>query len=103
MTKKTNTYRRIKTVALATRILEYLSTKKKMASLTDVSAAVEQPEATVMCHLATLRDHGFVSEVNGKYTLGMKVALMWARMKASLDSKRQEIDEQIKALEVVDG
>jgi len=103
MAKESNTYRRIKAVEIATRVLEYLSTKKNMATLTDVSTALELPAATVMCHLETLKDRGFVTEINGAYTLGMKVAMLWARIKANLEGKIREMESQVKTLEGPNG
>lgn len=91
-------YRRIEAVKKTTEILEYLAGVKEAADGPQIAAAVGLPIGTVMCHLATLEEAGFVTCVGGGYKLGMKLALFWARVKSSLEGQR---DRTIAALDSI--
>ncbi|GFO61186.1 hypothetical protein GMST_35110 [Geomonas silvestris] len=90
------TYRRIEAVSKAIQILEFLATQKELATGPEIGRAVDIALGTVMCHLVTLEEAGFVQQVGGAYRLGMKLAIFWARVKSNLEGeiarKRQDLE-----------
>lgn len=95
----TSSYRRIEAVAKATEILEFLGNQKEPVTGPEVAQAVSLPTATVMCHLITLQDRNFVSQVGGGFELGMGAATIWARMKSLKEGKRDRINRELQTLE----
>jgi len=92
------TYKRIEAVHKACEILAFLGRQKEPMSGQDIAKAVNMAQGTVMCHLATLEDNGFVQQVGGAWRIGMVLALFWARKKADLESERQRIDNDLEKL-----
>ena len=93
-----STYKRIESVSKACDILAVLAEAKEPISGNEVAVRVQLSQGTVMCHLATLQDAGFIQEVGGGWRLGMKLALFWARVKSRMESERERIDRDITAL-----
>lgn len=93
-----STYKRIESVSKACDILGILAEAKEPITGNEVAARVQLSPGTVMCHLATLQDAGFVQETGGGWRLGMKLALFWARVKSSKESERSKIDREISEL-----
>lgn len=95
-----STYKRIAAVEKTLEILDYLAHRKEPATGVDIANATNLNSNTVMCHLATLEDHGFVQQVggdyDGAYRLGMKLAIYWARVKSNLEAgiakQQQDLD-----------
>jgi DNA-binding IclR family transcriptional regulator len=94
------TYKRIAAVELTVRLLNELANTKEPTGGQDLANAVDAKFGTVMCHLATLEDAGYVTRIGEKYQLGMKMALMWARVKSNLESKRDKINSDIESLSI---
>jgi len=92
-------YKRIEAVRKAGEILKHLAYVKEPITGADIAKAVDLPVGTVMCHMATLEDLGFVQGVGDKWKLGMGLALIWARVKSSLEADRQRIEDNLKGLE----
>lgn len=82
-----STYKRIEAVSKTLEIIDFLAHQKEPASGLMVAKAVGLQPGTVMCHLATLEDHGIVQQVGGMYWLGMKLAVYWARKRSILESE----------------
>lgn len=93
------TYKRIETVRKAGEILKHLAAEKEPAQAKNIAQAVSLPVGTVMCHLATLEDLGFVSSIGDRFKLGMGLALFWARVRSELEAEKTQIDRDIKSLE----
>jgi len=91
-------YRRIAAVKKATEILAVLADAKEPITGNEVAVRVQESQGTVMCHLATLQDAGFVQEAGGGWRLGMKLALFWARVKATKESERERLERDIEEL-----
>ena len=91
-----STYKRIAAVQLTIRILKMLAEQKKPVSGQEVTRALDAAHGTVMCHLATLEDDGFVRRIGEHYELGMELALFWARKKSQIENsiaiKHQELN-----------
>ena len=90
------TYRKIEAVRKAAEILDYVANSKETVTGVDVSKAVQLPVGTVMCHLTTLEDAGILMRIGDCWTLGMKLALYWARVKSRLETgiarQQQELE-----------
>lgn len=92
------TYHRIAAVRKTCAILAILAEAKEPITGAEVAVRVQESTGTVMSHLATLEDAGFVQEVGGGWKLGMKLALFWARVKSGKEAERGRIDSDIEAL-----
>lgn len=93
-----DSYRRIAAVKKACEILAILSEAREPITGQEVAIRVQESQGTVMCHLATLQDAGLVQEVGGGWRLGMKLALYWARVKASKEGECERIQRDIDSL-----
>lgn len=94
-----STYRRIAAVELTTRILKMLNDQKQPVGGQEVARALDEKHGTVMCHLATLEDAGFVRRIGEHYDLGMELALFWARKKTQLENNIAVATEALNQLE----
>lgn len=79
------TYRRIAAVATTADVLQFLSRQKEPVTGAAVAQGLGLPAGTVMCHLVTLEDAGFVRKIGDGYELGMKLMLCWAAYKSKLE------------------
>lgn len=89
------TYRRIEAVRKAGEILKCLANEKGIVSGSEIAKAVNLPMGTVMCHMATLEELGFVARIGDGYKLGMGLALMWARVKSGLEGERERVERDL--------
>jgi len=81
------TYRQIGSVKTAIEILRFLSEQEQSVSGGEVAKALDIPQGTAMCHLATLEAVEFVERAGNLYELGQFSALLWARRKDLLESR----------------
>jgi len=93
-------YRTISAVRKAGEVLKFLAEQKEPLSGFEIGQAVGIATGTVMCHLATLEELGFVRSVGEKYELGMGAALLWSRYKANRQALRDAITRELRELEV---
>lgn len=93
------TYKRIGAVRKAGEILKFLADRKEPVGAREIGGAVGLAVGTVMCHLATLEDMGFVSCVGDRYRPGIGLALIWARVKAGLEVERERVGRDIERLD----
>lgn len=93
------TYRRIEALRMTDAILHFLQDQRAPVSGQEISRALDAPHATVMCHLATLGDMGWVQTVGGYYELGMRLALLWARYRSRTQGKIETMSGQLAELE----
>jgi DNA-binding IclR family transcriptional regulator len=96
MTEKT--YKRIEAVRKAGEILKHLGQMKEPATGQGISAAVGLPTGTVMCHLATLEDLGFVQQIGDRWRIGTGLALIWARVKSNLEGEKMLIEANLREM-----
>lgn len=97
------TYRRIEAVAKTTQIIDYLAGVKDVATGPQIAQAVGMSVGTVMCHLATLEDAGYVTMIGGGYRLGMKLAVHWARVKSNLEGQRDRVNRDLESISIPGG
>lgn len=92
-------YKRIAAVKTACEILEFVSAQIKPPSVAEISGALNLPQGTALCHLATLEDAGFIEGSNNAYKLGHKLGFFWACIMSDLQRRQKDIAKQIKTLE----
>jgi len=92
------TYKRIEAVKKAGEILKYLANQKEPVNGPAIATAVNLPVGTVMCHLATLEDLGFVESIGDRFVLGLGVGLFWSRMKSNLEAQKARIEQDLDRL-----
>lgn len=92
------TYKRIEAVKKAGEILKYLANQKEPVNGPAIATAVNLPVGTVMCHLATLEDLGFVESIGDRFVLGLGVGLFWSRMKSNLEAQKARIEQDLDKL-----
>ncbi len=90
------TYRRIKAVELTTAIIKYLAQQSEPVNASQIAGEVGDAYGTVMCHLATLADAGFVKQSGGDWELGLYLGVAWARLRRvreqTITQARQELN-----------
>lgn len=92
------TYKRIEAVKKAGEILKHLAHQKEPVNGPDIAKSLGMAEGTVMCHMATLEDLGFVESIGDRFIAGRQLALIWARVKSSLEAERARIDADIESI-----
>jgi len=80
-----NSYRRITALAVTEKILKHLADQREPSVAADISKALDIPTGTVMCHLSTLEDFGWVRRVGEHWVIGMALAIYWAKQRAYLE------------------
>ena len=93
-----NSYKRIKSVAIMNNILEYVSRCKVPASAQEISDAVGVPVGTVMCYLETMKDYQYLEQAGDGYRIGMFCAMLWSKVKASLEAEMEGIKDKLKTI-----
>lgn len=94
------TYKRIEAVRKTTEIIEYLSGVKDIVTGPQIAQAVGMSVGTVMCHLATLEDAGYVMMIGGGYRLGMRLAVHWARIRSNLEAEIARRQRELESITV---
>jgi DNA-binding IclR family transcriptional regulator len=92
------TYKRIRSVYTTLKILEHLSDCREPITGSQIANDLDLPFHTVMCHLATHQDKGYVQVIGDKYKLGMKLAVFWARMKSIKEHELQGVQSDLQVL-----
>ncbi len=92
-------YKRIGAVKTAFDILGFLSNQKQPVSGKEISLALNMKYDTAMCYLASLEDMGNVRQIGECFELGMNMAMFWAKIKSKKEAEKQDINNDIKALE----
>lgn len=92
-------YKRIVAVEKATRILKHLANQKAPVSAPAIAEAIKLPLPTVMCHLVTLEEAGFVQSITDHWKLGLGLGLLRHKIIAGLEAERARISRDIQELE----
>ena len=90
-------YKRIGAVKTAAAVLDRLA-ETHGAKAKELAEALQLPYGTVMSHLATLSDCGYVRQEGERFVLGRKFAAYWAMLKAELEEQRDKISSALAAL-----
>lgn len=91
-------YKRIKAVSTTLEILECLADSREPITGSQVAELTGVPFPTVMCHMATLQDGGYVQPAGDKYKIGMKLAVFWAHMKARKEDELKTVQNDLAIL-----
>ncbi len=67
-------------------ILKFLARQIKPVTSSEVAKALSLPISTVMCHLVTLEDGGFVERTEESFTIGIYMAVMWVSVRTSREN-----------------
>jgi DNA-binding IclR family transcriptional regulator len=94
------TYKRINSVTLTTKIIKFIGERTRAVSVKEITNALNEPHGTIMCHLATLEDAGFVRPVNGHYELGAYIGIIWAAIKRNKEESLKQLQNDLKQLEI---
>lgn len=92
------TYKRIAASAKTLQVFEYIGTQRTPPTSQQIAAGVDLNQNTVMTHLATLEDAGWIEKLPSGYRMSMKIALLWARKKSMLE---HEIDQKQRELQSI--
>lgn len=94
----TASYKRISAVKTAFEILEHLSDQSGPATPKEIAIALRLPYGTVMSHIATLCDGGYVLREGSGVRIGTRMCAFWLKAKASVEAKRTTIDQALGVL-----
>ena len=95
----TSGYKRIESVKTALAVLEHLSNRKDPIQARELGIALKLPYGTVMTHVATLEDLGYVANEGGGIRIGPKVAMFWFKQMERVEAKRTTIEQALAVLE----
>lgn len=84
-----DSYKRLNTVILTADVLQFVA-QHGPCSAYDVADGVEVPFSTVMCHLKTMEDLGWLRMVGGHFDIGPKLAVFWAAFRRRAELKVAE-------------
>ncbi|MEJ2695580.1 MAG: helix-turn-helix domain-containing protein [Candidatus Sulfobium sp.] len=93
-------YKRIEAVRRAGEILKFLANQKEPITAPAIAHVTGAPLPTVMCHLVTLEELGFVQVINDRWRIGLGLGLIWARVKANLEGERDRIERDLESIRV---
>lgn len=91
----TKSYKRIGAIKTTFDILEHLSAQTRAVTAKEVADALRLPYGTVMSHIATLTDGGYVVQAGEGLKIGPRMALFALRLKAELERKHANIEQML--------
>ncbi|MGA2735808.1 MAG: winged helix-turn-helix transcriptional regulator [Syntrophobacteraceae bacterium] len=91
-------YKRIAAVKTTFEILEYLSDHPGPVSQKEIGIALKLPYGTVMSHVATLCDGGYLVQAGDGIRIGPRMSVFWLKMKAHVEMKRATIEQALSVL-----
>jgi DNA-binding IclR family transcriptional regulator len=91
------TYRTIDSVDKSIDILEFLG-RNGGSDIPDVASAVGISQSNAGSHLETLADKGYVMEIANHYKLGMRLSILWARVRANLETELKILTRELENL-----
>ncbi|MGA3114824.1 MAG: helix-turn-helix domain-containing protein [Syntrophobacteraceae bacterium] len=94
----TQSYKRVSAVKTAFEILEHLSDQAGPVSPKQIGIALRLPYGTVMSHIATLSDGGYVVDAGDGVRIGTRMGGFWLRVKAGAEMKRTTIEQALSVL-----
>ncbi len=90
-----SSYNKIGAVQKSIAIMKFMAREVQPVSPTEIANAVEIPFHTVMCHLSTLEEGGFVKRVYERYELGIYLATIRASLKRSRELTKASADKDL--------
>ena len=92
----TQGYKRISAVKTTFEILEYLSDRSGPVSAKEIGAALRLPYGTVMSHVATLCDGGYIIQAeDGGVRIGTRMSIFWLRLKGGSEMRKTTIEQAL--------
>ncbi len=83
-------------------ILDYVSRQAEGVSIEQIVDFSGLPKGTVMSHIATLSDAGFVLAAGDKFIVGMAAAMLWARRKRISENAYEKAGKELNLLEGIE-
>lgn len=91
-------YRKIKSVELTIAILKFMGQEIQPVSGQEIATALGEAHGTVMCHLVTLEEGGFLRKVYDRYEIGLYLGVLWTSIKASRDARVNDAKSDLKKI-----
>ena len=95
MATKGKSYRRIKSVQLTMDVIKFIARQEKPVTGNVIAKGLGASVETVMCHLTTLEEGGFVQEDSGQYSLGVYMAVIRQSVKRRLESTIEQAQKDL--------
>jgi DNA-binding IclR family transcriptional regulator len=92
------TYRTIAVMEKAIDIIEFLCARPEPASLKEIAAEIDVTTSSAAGYVESMLDTGFVSEIASAYRPGLRLSLLWARVKANLETRLNQINRDLEIL-----
>jgi DNA-binding IclR family transcriptional regulator len=92
--------RKIEVLKAADDILEVIAGSREPIGISEIAKATNLTNDSVFRQIGTMAELRWVEKVGDGYALGMRIAVMRAKKKATLEAQRDLIDRQ---LEEIDG
>lgn len=95
----TTGYKRVGAVKTAFEILEHLADRAGPVTPKDIGIALRLPYGTVMSHVATLSDGGYIVQgADGGVRIGTRMSVFWLRLKAQSEMRKTTIEQALTLL-----
>ena len=95
-----SSYKRIESSAKTLQVLDFIMKQKEAPTAKEISDGTGLPVGTLMTHLATLEDEGWIERIHEYYRLTIKIALGWARKKSQLEDEIDKKKDQLNSITI---
>lgn len=93
------TYKTIASVENAIDVIEFLG-RNGVSILSDVTTAVGLSPSASLSQLETLTDKGFVMEMGNHYKLGMRLSVLWARIRSNIEARLIRVTKNLEQISI---
>lgn len=92
--------RKIEVLVAADSILEFLQDQKEPVSIVEIARATCLTNDTVFRQIGTMSNMRWVEKIGDGYVLGLRIAMIWARVKARIEDR---IEKDTTVLNILNG
>ncbi|MRR15672.1 MAG: hypothetical protein EG826_04355 [Deltaproteobacteria bacterium] len=93
--------RRIELLVATDAILDFVGAAKEPVSIADIARSTGLSTDTCFRQIGTMEELRWVEKIGEGFILGMRLAVIRARKKATLEAQRANIDKKLTELEEV--
>ena len=93
-----SSYKRIESSVKTLQLLDYLMRQKDALTAKEIEAGFGMAMGTLMTHLKTLEDEGWIEPIREHYRISMKMAIGWARKKSQLESEIEKKQNELSSI-----
>ncbi len=90
--------RKIEVLIAADAILEIIAGSKEPVGCAEIAKAASLTNDSVFRQIGTLEDLGYVRKIGDGFTLGMKEATRWARVKSNIEGQINKLNKDLEQL-----